>query len=300
LFEIDDEEAAFAYAEERVRAASSRLAQTNRASEVMYRTLGASKARDFDAVAAAYADQFVYDDRRQLSGDPIVDRAGIRAASERFRDHYSHVEPRTMAVRGERLALGWSRWSDDAGNEATYLDVVEIGDDAQITYHARFDDDDFESAYRELDRRYYTGEGAAFAESGATTTQWVIAVNQGDFDRAFGELVTPGARVENRSRVAFPDPSVSDPGASFRDLEASVASLRTWNSAVCWVSPDCGVARLERDAVGQDGETYSWTWLAVSSVRDGRLGSACMFDPEDEAAAFDYAEELIRATDDGD
>jgi hypothetical protein len=128
----------------------------------------------------------------------------------------------------------------------------------------------------------------------------VIAVNQGDFDRAFGELVTPGARVENRSRVAFPDPSVSDPGASFRDLEASVASLRTWNSAVCWVSPDCGVARLERDAFGQDGETYSWTWLAVSSVRDGRLGSACMFDPEDEAAAFAYAEELIRATDDGD
>ena len=32
-FEIEDEEAAFAYAEERVRATASRLAVTNRASE---------------------------------------------------------------------------------------------------------------------------------------------------------------------------------------------------------------------------------------------------------------------------
>ena len=27
----------------------------------------------------------------------------------------------------------------------------------------RFDEDDFEGAYRELERRYYAGEGAAFA-----------------------------------------------------------------------------------------------------------------------------------------
>ncbi len=33
-------------------------------------------------------------------------------------------------------------------------------------YEGRFDEDDFEGAYRELDRRYYAGEGAAFAEAG--------------------------------------------------------------------------------------------------------------------------------------
>ena len=32
----------------------------------------------------------------------------------------------------------------------------------------RFDEDDFEGAYRELERRYYAGEGAAFAEAGAS------------------------------------------------------------------------------------------------------------------------------------
>ena len=34
---------------------------------------------------------------------------------------------RTLAVRGERLHLIWSRWSDDDGNETAYLFVYEIG-----------------------------------------------------------------------------------------------------------------------------------------------------------------------------
>ena len=41
----------------------------------------------------------------------------------------------------------------------------EIGDDGRLHYHGRFDEDDFEGAYRELERRYYAGEGAAFAGS---------------------------------------------------------------------------------------------------------------------------------------
>ena len=43
----------------------------------------------------------------------------------------------------------------------------EVDDDGRIAYEGRFDEDDFEDAYRELDRRYYAGEGAAFAEAGA-------------------------------------------------------------------------------------------------------------------------------------
>ena len=101
-----------------------------------------------------------------------------------------------MAVRGERLALAWSRWSDDAGNETTYLHVFEIGDDGRIAYEGRFDEDDFEGAYRELDRRYYAGEGAAFAEAGdACRPNCVIALNRGDLDRVFGEFAAPDLRI---------------------------------------------------------------------------------------------------------
>ena len=112
-----------------------------------------------------------------------------------------------MAVRGERLELHWSRWSDDAENEATYLHVCEIDDDGRISYDSRFEEDDFESAYRELDRRYYAGEGAAFAESGATATEYAIALNQGNFDRVFGELLS--ARLPAGEPVAVPPSAIA-------------------------------------------------------------------------------------------
>ena len=65
---------------------------------------------------------------------------------------------------------------------------------------------------------------------------------------------------------------------------------------MCWLSPSRFVAHLEREAVGRDGERYEWTRIVVGEVRDSRLASVCDFDLDDEAAAFAYAEERMRAT----
>ena len=202
---------------------------------------------------------------------------------------------RVLAVRGERLNLHWSRWSDAAGNETSYLHVYEIGDDGRQIYEGRFDEDDFEGAYRELDRRYYAGEGAAFADAGATATEFIIAYNQGDFDRFLGDLADPEMRFENRSRSVFPDRSLDEFRASIEELSAMVSSARAWYSAMRWLSPDCGVSRFEREAVGQDGEKYTWSRLYVSEFRGGRVTLSCQFDVEDEEQAFAYAEERMRA-----
>ncbi len=70
--------------------------------------------------------------------------------------------------------------------------------------HGRFDEDDFEAAYRELERRYYAGEGAAFAQSGGVVTDIIVALNQGDFDRLFGELLTPELRGREPVTAGFP------------------------------------------------------------------------------------------------
>ncbi len=162
-FELDDEEAAFAYAEERVRAATSRLSLTNLARRTWDEGLRALQARDADGAVACYAEPFVYDDRRRLAGMPIGD---VRTAHERILAQYNHFEGRTLAVRGERLHLGWIRWSNDSGFETCYLIVHEVDENRRIAYEGRFDEDDFEGAYRELERRYYAGEGAEFAEAG--------------------------------------------------------------------------------------------------------------------------------------
>jgi hypothetical protein len=74
-----------------------------------------------------------------------------------------------------------------------------------------------------------------------------------------------------------------------------VRSARTWLSAVCWVSPAWAVTRLDREAVGRDGEQYAWTRLVVNEISDGLLASMCEFELEDEEAAFAYAEERMPA-----
>ena len=121
----------------------------------------------------------------------------VRTAVERIFEQYSQFEGQTLAVRGDTLQLARSRWSNEAGYETTYLHVTEIDGDGRISYYGRFDEDDFEGAYRELDQRYYAGEGAAFAEAGTAQTEWMIALNRGDLDRVFGELTAPGHALRN-------------------------------------------------------------------------------------------------------
>jgi ketosteroid isomerase-like protein len=290
-FELDDEDAAFEYAEERVRAAAGRLAVANLASRAWDRIVQVSNARDIDAMIAAYADPFVYDDRRRLGGLPLDDLA---AAAHRILDQYNRFEARTLAVRGEQLHLGWTRWSNDSGFETTNLVVHEVDGNGRFIYEGRFDEDDFERAYRELERRYYSGEGAAFAEAAAISIEYVTALGRGDLDRMFGELTSADFHVENRSRSAFPDRSAAELRASAEELLAMVDSVRTWHSTVCWVSPTICVARDEREAIGRDREQYSWTRLHVGEIRDGRVTSACQFEIDDEAAAFAYAEQRVR------
>lgn len=247
-------------------------------------------------MANCYVDDFAYDDRRRFSGNPIRD---LRATAEQILSQYSRFDAQVLAVRGEHLQLARCRWSNDSGFETTHLIVNETGDDGRFIFEARFDADDFEGAYRELDRRYYASDGAEFAASGTTLTEVVIALNRGEFDRVFEELAVPGAPVENRSRLPFPDRSADVLRASFADLDAMVASTRTWFSAMCWVSNAWAIVRFEREAVGADGEHYAWAHLVVLEVHDGRVASMCEFEIDDEKAAFAYAEERVRQGEQG-
>jgi hypothetical protein len=49
-----------------------------------------------------------------------------------------------------------------------------------------------------------------------------------------------------------------------------------------------------------DGERYEWERLLVTEFRNGRCTALCEFELDDEEAAFAYAEERIRATENND
>ncbi len=117
-------------------------------------------------MARCYAEELVFDDRRRLAGLPLGD---LRTAQERILEQYSQFEGRTLAVRGERLHLGWSRWSNESGFETSYLIVHEVGDDGRFIYDGRFDEDDFEGAYRELDATLLRRRGCGVRRGGRSS-----------------------------------------------------------------------------------------------------------------------------------
>ena len=126
----------------------------------------------------------------------------------------------------------------------------------------------------------------------------MIALNQGDFDRVFGELRPPICGSKSRSRSAFPDRSAAELRASLDELAAMVALGRGHGfRPCCWVSPTWIVIRIERDAVGHGRRKVPMDSGSTSaSIRNGRLASVCEFELDDEDAAFAYAEERARAT----
>ena len=124
----------------------------------------------------------------------------------------------------------------------------------------------------------------------------MVALNERNLDRLIGELTSADFCLRNRSRSPFGDRSAAEFRASVENLHAMVAWARSWESAVCWLSPTLAVSRYEREAVGLDGERFRWTHIIVNEIRNGRIESACLFDFDDEDAAFAYAEERVLAT----
>jgi ketosteroid isomerase-like protein len=270
----------------------ARLAVSNRASEAAVDLVRVTQGGDLDALAKLYADEFVYDDRRRLSGDPIVGKAAVRAAFERLHAQFDRFTLHVLAVRGDNLHLSRTSWADGSGNQSTYLAVGMIDQQGRALYHAVFDEDDFDSAYRELESRYYDGEGIEFARSGLVNAEYVAAMNRDDFDTMLSELSWPDLRIENRSRSGFPDRSAADLRASLVELRNMVPSVQAWFSTIVWLAPDKFIGRLQREGRGDDGERFEWTRILVGVYRDGRLSSLCDFDDDDEDAAFAYAREL--------
>ena len=281
-FDVDDEDAAFAYAEERMRATPSRLAVTNRASAVAQPFIAALQSGDIDAAAAFYSDQVVYDDRRHLGGHPINGASAVHDAIERFAQHYNRFELSTIAVRGDLLQLAHHRWSDDAGNQSTGFILSEIAPDGKVIYDGRFDEDDFDTAYRELEHRYYAGEGAEYAANGEVSVKFLEAMDALDVEAA-RRVCVPTFRFFTPPATMTPQERTLDEFFGWlRERADQVSSVKNFGSVLRWLSPTCFVALGDVRARGTDGEEYAWARIYVGEFRDGLLASMRQFEDEDD------------------
>ena len=122
MFNVADEDAAFAYAEERAKAKTTRLPLTNRASDVALRVTAALSHGDPDAFVAAYHPG-LGPRRSTATGAPIGSRADMRVSVVRMLQQFNHWSGERWRFAAQRLAMGQSRSSDSDGNVSTYLRV---------------------------------------------------------------------------------------------------------------------------------------------------------------------------------
>ena len=141
-------------------------------------------ARDWDAMAEILADDISTDDRRRVVDAGIrhgrdAEIADMRAVAD---IGVTNVTSIVIATRGERLALGRSRFSGrDQRPEAFHtevLNIVEIDADERIVASVAFDPDDIDAAFEELDARYLAGEAAAHAHTWSVIAQAYAALNR--------------------------------------------------------------------------------------------------------------------------
>jgi DNA-binding SARP family transcriptional activator len=282
LFDEPDVDAAIARLEELSRSAPL---LKNAVSE---RFLAHFAARDWDALAQDFAEDYYCDDRRRIVNAGVRD--GRDAAIEDLRVAaeialLTKVTVAILASRGERLIL--TRWQGSGPDrEAIQLDVLQVIEhdaDERIAAAVVFDLDDIDAAFKELDTRYLAGEAAAHAHTWSAITEAYAAFNRREFPRG-----TP-AYVDNRRATTF---ASSDPTAIISATWDLTPDLSIHIETVHLLSNVGAVVTHTAYGSSPDGFEAEWRMINLSTV-EGDLVSRCeLFDEEDLDAALARFEEL--------
>jgi hypothetical protein len=249
-------------------------------------------ARDWDAMAQDFAEEYYCDDRRRVVNAGL--RQGRDAAIEDLRTAndvgaLTNITLDIIATRGERLIL--TRWQasgpDREAVQADALQVLEHDADDRFAACVVFDLDDIDAAFAELDSRYVAGEAAAHAH-----TWSVIAKAYDGFNRRDLIATTPDwVNIDHRRGAAFA------PGDIIAYLQAA------WND-----SPDTkiyieAVHRLDNlgavvthvaHGISHEGFDAEWRDVFLITV-EGNLVSRCeLFDESDLDTALMKFEHLAR------
>ena len=152
-------------------------------------------ARDWDALAQDFAEDYCLDDRRRVVNAGVMhgQDAGVettRVAAEL--GLLTNTTSTIIASRGERLTLERFHASgadhESIQNEA--LNIVEIDADERIAAVIMFDVDDIDAAFAELDARYLAGEASDHAHTWSVIARIYAAFNRHELPATTPDSVT--------------------------------------------------------------------------------------------------------------
>jgi ketosteroid isomerase-like protein len=162
----------------------------------------AFERRDWPDLEACIAEGYVMEDRRQGLQNAVEGRAAIMSNARNIADlGAQRMDSRTLAVRGERLALSRREAVDDrseSGWTVVFLSLEELDEDGLLSATVTFDADDLDAAVAELDDRYIAGEAAEAAGVVRTWSQFVRHANARDWTAARSLLTDDFALVDHR------------------------------------------------------------------------------------------------------
>ncbi len=157
-------------------------------------------ARDWDAMAQDFAEDYCLDDRRRVVNAGVMHGRDAGVEDTRVAAEVGLLTNTTstiIASRGERLTLErfHASGADHESIPNEVLNIVEIDADERVAAVVMFDVDDIDAAFEELDARYLAGEAAAHAQ-----TWSVIAHAYAAFNRRELPATTPA--LGQRSTIA--------------------------------------------------------------------------------------------------
>jgi hypothetical protein len=261
----------------------------NAASRVAERMVAHFAARDWNALAELFAEDYYCDDRR------LVVNAGVRhgraAAIEDFQvagdvGLLANVTLSVIATRGERLIL--NRWCASGREpEAVQVDVLQVIEyaDERIAAAVVFDLDDIDAAFEELEARYLAGEAAAHAQ-----TWSVIAGVYAAFNRREHPGTTQDSVIVDHRRLGTVEADVLS--ATIDAIWDLTPDLKIHTEAVHRLSTLGAVVTNAGRGTSQDGFEAEWRTIFLFAV-EGELLSRCeIFDEVDIDAAAARFDEL--------
>jgi class 3 adenylate cyclase len=209
-------------------------------------------AREWQQLEQMLSARFRYLDRRRgvlldLDRGQYVDYIRLLGDMESTR-----IEWRLLATRGERLALGGMRihvaGGDVGPSELENLSVFEMDEHGDPIALVRFDPDDLDAAYAELDARWQAGEARAHPVASKWLGEWQRSFAARDWDAA--ESLFAADVVSENGRLA---------GGGL--LRGSAALRPTWEVQL-EVAPDTR-ARLHHVRTCERGVLLESTWYGT-------------------------------------
>ena len=267
----------------------------NAASQAYARMHGCFAARDWDAMAAAFADEIFHDDRRRVVG------SGLREGRDAVVAEFSALAEigvklitfDIIATRGSRLVLARSRASGrDPRADAFRTDVlslVEIDADERTAALITFDLEDIDAAIAELDARYLAGEEAAHAHTWSVIADAYATLNRHEFPATTPDCVN----IDHRGEAKFGPVDLIAYLRARLDFEQD---FNIYTEAVHRLTDLGAVITYAAHATSQEGFEAEWRGVSVFGVEGDLVDRWEVFDEADLDTAIARFDELHSQT----